>query len=208
MQLSLYDLWLSMGLFAKGIVVVMAIMSLFSWTQAFQKWWQIWRSQQETKKFAPEFSRFLQEEQLDGAIKLAEKQKRSHVAVRGPARHRDGDRECVHRHGGLGRRRLARVGVGRHRRSAHHDGVRAHGGDPGGVAVQLLHDKDRLPLRRDDLYLEGADRLPDQERRVGVRPVDLHEGIPDAEGVTDQWPCQPLAPAPRRPSRRTSTSRR
>ncbi len=41
MQLSLYDLWLSMGLFAKGIVVVMAIMSLFSWTQAFQKWWQI-----------------------------------------------------------------------------------------------------------------------------------------------------------------------
>ena len=80
MQLSLYDLWLSMGLFAKGIVVVMAIMSLFSWTQAFQKWWQIWRSQQETKKFAPEFSRFLQEEQLDGAIKLAEKQKRSHVA--------------------------------------------------------------------------------------------------------------------------------
>jgi len=80
MQLSLYDLWLTMGLFAKGIVVVMAVMSLFSWTQAFQKWWQIWRSQQETKKFAPEFSRFLQEEQLDGAIKLAEKQKRSHVA--------------------------------------------------------------------------------------------------------------------------------
>src|ERR1044072_8110617 len=80
MQLSLYDLWLSMGLFAKSIVVVMAIMSLLSWTQAFQKWWQIWRSQKETTKFAPEFSRFLQEEQLDGAIKLAEKQKRSHVA--------------------------------------------------------------------------------------------------------------------------------
>src|SRR5437870_8411817 len=49
-----YDLWLSMGLFAKGIVVVMAIMSLFSWTQAFQKWWQIWRSQQETKKRSEE----------------------------------------------------------------------------------------------------------------------------------------------------------
>src|SRR6266496_771798 len=80
MQLSLYDLWLSMGPFAKGIVVVMAVMSLLSWTQAFQKWWQIWRSQQETAKFAPEFSRFLKEEQLDGAIKLAEKQKRSHVA--------------------------------------------------------------------------------------------------------------------------------
>jgi biopolymer transport protein ExbB/biopolymer transport protein TolQ len=80
MSLSLYDLWLTMGLFAKGIVVVMAIMSLLSWTQAFQKWWQISRSERETRKFAPEFSRFLQEEQLDGAIKLAEKQKRSHVA--------------------------------------------------------------------------------------------------------------------------------
>jgi len=78
--MSLLDLWLSMGLFAKGIVFVMAVMSLLSWTQAFQKWWQIWKSEQETRKFAPEFSRFLQEEQLDGAIRLAEKQKRSHVA--------------------------------------------------------------------------------------------------------------------------------
>src|SRR5919198_115175 len=80
MSLSLYDLFVSMGPFAKFIVVALAIMSLLSWTQAFQKLWQIWRSQQETAKFAPEFSRFLQEEQLDGAIKLAEKQKKSHVA--------------------------------------------------------------------------------------------------------------------------------
>src|SRR5207302_43545 len=38
------------------------------------------RSERQTRTFAPEFSRFLQEEQLDGAIKLAEKQNRSHVA--------------------------------------------------------------------------------------------------------------------------------
>ena len=80
MSLSLYDLWLSMGAFAKGIVVVMVIMSLLSWTAAFHKWWQLWKGQQETAKFAPEFSRFLKEEQLDGAIKLAERQRRSHVA--------------------------------------------------------------------------------------------------------------------------------
>jgi len=77
---SLYDLFVSMGLFAKGIVVVLAVMSLISWTNAFQKWWQIMKSQQETKKFAPEFSRFIKEEQLDGAIQLADKQKRSHIA--------------------------------------------------------------------------------------------------------------------------------
>jgi biopolymer transport protein ExbB len=77
---SLYDLFLQMGLFAKGVVVVLAIMSLISWTSAFQKLYQIRRSQKETAKFAPEFSRFLKEEQLDAAIALAEKQKRSHVA--------------------------------------------------------------------------------------------------------------------------------
>jgi biopolymer transport protein ExbB/biopolymer transport protein TolQ len=77
---SLYDLFLSMGLFAKGVVIVLAAMSLISWTNAFQKWWQLSKSQKETATFAPEFSRFLKEEHLDNAIKLAEKQKRSHVA--------------------------------------------------------------------------------------------------------------------------------
>src|SRR5207247_1837985 len=79
-SLSLYDLFISMGLFAKSIVIILAAMSIYSWTSAFQKLYQIVRSQGETRRFAPEFSRFLQEEQLDGAIKLAEKQKKSHVA--------------------------------------------------------------------------------------------------------------------------------
>src|SRR6266566_4928971 len=80
MSLSLYDLFVSMGLFAKSIVIILAAMSIYSWTSAFQKLYQIVRSQGETRRFAPEFSRFLQEEQLDGAIKLAEKQKSRHVA--------------------------------------------------------------------------------------------------------------------------------
>src|SRR6266550_4756674 len=81
MSLSLYDLFVSMGLFAKSIVIILAAMSIYSWTSAFQKLYQIVRSQGETRRFAPEFSRFLQEEQLDGALKLAEKQKKSHVAL-------------------------------------------------------------------------------------------------------------------------------
>src|SRR5258707_4853035 len=80
MSLSLYDLFISMGLFAKSIVLILAAMSIFSWTSAFQKLYQILRSQGETRRFAPAFSRFLQEEQLDGAIKLAEEQKKRHVA--------------------------------------------------------------------------------------------------------------------------------
>jgi len=78
--MSYADLWMSMGYFAKGIVVVMLILSLWSWTVAITKWRYLRRSQKQTAKFAPQFSRSLQEEQLDAAIALAEKNKISHVA--------------------------------------------------------------------------------------------------------------------------------
>jgi len=80
MSLSLLDLFVSMGLFAKVIVFILLVMSVLSWANAVQKYLQIHRSEKQTRRFAPEFSRFLQEENLDAAIKLAEKQKQSHVA--------------------------------------------------------------------------------------------------------------------------------
>src|SRR5947199_739794 len=78
--MSYMDLWLSMGKFAKGIVVVMFVMSAWSWAVSISKQIYLRKSQKETRKFAPEFSRYLQEEQLDGAIALAEKNKKSHVS--------------------------------------------------------------------------------------------------------------------------------
>ena len=80
MHLSLLDLWSSAGAFARGIIIVLAFMSVYSLGVAGAKWWRIRKSTKETAKFAPEFARFLQEEQLDAAITLAEKQKVSHVA--------------------------------------------------------------------------------------------------------------------------------
>jgi biopolymer transport protein ExbB/biopolymer transport protein TolQ len=80
MQLSLLDLWNDAGNFARGIILILAIMSILSLTVAGAKWWRFRKSMRETRKFAPEFARFLQEEQLDKAIALAEKQKTSHVA--------------------------------------------------------------------------------------------------------------------------------
>src|SRR3989441_6287235 len=78
--MSYADLWSSMGPFAKGIVVVMFVMPAWSWAVSISKQIYLRKSQKETRKFAPEFSRSLQEEQLDSAIKLAEKSKKSHVA--------------------------------------------------------------------------------------------------------------------------------
>jgi biopolymer transport protein ExbB len=80
MQMSLWGLWVSMGLFAKGIVVLLLSMSMLSLGNAIMKWWRLRKAQRETATFAPEFSRFLQEEQMEGAIALAGKYTHSHVA--------------------------------------------------------------------------------------------------------------------------------
>lgn len=81
MQLSLIELWHSMGLFAKGIVAVLAIMSIYSLTIMVSKWWNLRKAQKETVKFAPEFSQFLEEDNLSEAINLAQSYKKSHVAI-------------------------------------------------------------------------------------------------------------------------------
>lgn len=78
--MSYYDLWMSMHNFARGIVVVMVFLSIWSWEVSIRKWWTLRKAQKETRKFAPAFSRAIQEEQLDQAIMLAEKNKVSHVA--------------------------------------------------------------------------------------------------------------------------------
>src|SRR5438034_10656398 len=81
MEISLLDLFKSMKSFAIGIVVVLMIMSVYSLTIMVQKWWSLRKAQKETIKFAPEFSQFLEEDNLTEAIRLAESYKRSHVAI-------------------------------------------------------------------------------------------------------------------------------
>jgi len=80
MSVSLLDLWSKAGYFAKGIVILLLIMSVFSLTIVVQKLIKIKKSEAATRKFAPQFSRAIQEENLDQAIALAEKNKDSHVA--------------------------------------------------------------------------------------------------------------------------------
>src|SRR5919199_5919284 len=80
MNMSIAALWGQMAWFARGIVIVLAIMSVFSLSIAIQKWWRLKRAQAETRKFAPEFSQFLEEDNLNEAIRLSESYKKSHVA--------------------------------------------------------------------------------------------------------------------------------
>ncbi|HEY9384688.1 MAG TPA: MotA/TolQ/ExbB proton channel family protein [Gemmatimonadales bacterium] len=62
-------------------MIVLLIMSFLSLTIALNKLWQVYKSSKATRKFAPQFSRAIQEEQLDQAITLAEKNQGSHVAM-------------------------------------------------------------------------------------------------------------------------------
>jgi biopolymer transport protein ExbB/TolQ len=80
MHLSLIDLWGQMAWFARGIVIVLAIMSVWTLSISFKKWWDLRSAQGETRKFAPEFSQFLEEDNLTEAANLSERYKKSHVA--------------------------------------------------------------------------------------------------------------------------------
>jgi biopolymer transport protein ExbB/biopolymer transport protein TolQ len=78
--MSIGFIWEHSPPFAKGIWIVLAIMSLWSLSVAFGKWWNLRKAQKETLKFAPEFSQFLEEDNLTEAINLAQSYKKSHVA--------------------------------------------------------------------------------------------------------------------------------
>lgn len=80
MNLSIGYIWEHSPIFAKGIWLILAVMSLWSLTVAFGKWWNMRKAQAETLKFAPEFSQFLEEDNLTEAINLAQTYKKSHVA--------------------------------------------------------------------------------------------------------------------------------
>jgi biopolymer transport protein ExbB/biopolymer transport protein TolQ len=80
MQVNLVELWNDMLWFAKGIVFLLAFMSIWATSITIRNWWNLRKAQRETRKFAPEFSQFLEEDNLVEAIKLAEGYKKSHVA--------------------------------------------------------------------------------------------------------------------------------
>jgi biopolymer transport protein ExbB/biopolymer transport protein TolQ len=80
MNLNLATIWEQTPFFGKFLWVVLAFMSIWSMSVAIGKVWSLRKAQKETIKFAPEFSQFLEEDNLGEAIKLAEGYKKSHVA--------------------------------------------------------------------------------------------------------------------------------
>jgi biopolymer transport protein ExbB/biopolymer transport protein TolQ len=80
MGVDILTLYEHANTFARAIVWIMLFMSFFSLTVALGKLVKIFKSGRATRRFAPQFSRAIQEEQLDQAIALAEKNQGSHLA--------------------------------------------------------------------------------------------------------------------------------
>jgi len=80
MNLDFAEIWAATPAFGKFLWFVLAVMSVWSLSVGMSKVWQLKKAQSETVKFAPEFSQFLEEDNLGEAIKLAESYKKSHVA--------------------------------------------------------------------------------------------------------------------------------
>ncbi len=80
MQMSLIELWASMGWFAKGIAILLILMSVISLSVAVAKLLRFRRMAQATRTFAPQFSAALEAEKIDEALQLTERYASSHVA--------------------------------------------------------------------------------------------------------------------------------
>ena len=80
MNLDFAEIWVKTPFFGKFLWAVLLFMSVWSLSVSIGKWWNLRKAQKETVKFAPEFSQFLEEDNLAEAIKLAEGYKKSHVA--------------------------------------------------------------------------------------------------------------------------------
>src|SRR5688500_8590217 len=80
MNLDFANIWAHTPFFGKFLWAVLLFMSVWSLSVSIGKWWNLRKAQKETIKSAPEFSQFLEADNLGEAIKLAESYKKSHVA--------------------------------------------------------------------------------------------------------------------------------
>jgi biopolymer transport protein ExbB/biopolymer transport protein TolQ len=74
------ELWTNMGLFAKSIVIILFIMSIWSLAVIIDRALYFSAARKQSREFAPKVAGALKEGRLDEAIKVADRSKKSHLA--------------------------------------------------------------------------------------------------------------------------------
>ena len=80
MDMSMMGLWNSMGPMAKGVFILLCILSVYSLAVSVERWMTFQKAKQQSVKFALEVGQLLKQDKLREAIDLAKKYKHSHVA--------------------------------------------------------------------------------------------------------------------------------
>jgi biopolymer transport protein ExbB/TolQ len=74
------DLWHNMGNLAKGVVVILFIMSIWSLAVVIDRALYFSAARKQSREFAPRVAGALKEGKLDEAVKVADRNKKSHLA--------------------------------------------------------------------------------------------------------------------------------
>ena len=74
------ELWGNMGWLARGVVIVLFIMSIWSLAVIIDRWLYFSAARKQSREFAPRVAGALREHKLEEAIKVADRNKKSHLA--------------------------------------------------------------------------------------------------------------------------------
>jgi biopolymer transport protein ExbB/biopolymer transport protein TolQ len=77
---DLRSMWDQMGLIAKAVVVILALMSAWSIGVMIDRWIAFSQARKQSREFAPAVAGCLKEGKIEEAISVAEQNKRSHLA--------------------------------------------------------------------------------------------------------------------------------
>lgn len=80
MKLNLVDMWHAMGWVARGVVFVLAIMSVWSIAVAIEKFTSYRKSRKESLEFLPIVTRCLKQDKLQEAVDSSKKYRNAHLA--------------------------------------------------------------------------------------------------------------------------------
>jgi biopolymer transport protein ExbB/TolQ len=74
------DLWNNMGSLAKGVIIILFIMSIWSLAVIIDRWLYFSAARKQSRDFASGVANALKQGKLDEAIKVAQRNKKSHLA--------------------------------------------------------------------------------------------------------------------------------
>lgn len=79
-SINILELWNSMGGIAKGVVLVLAIMSAYSISVMIERWLTYRQARKQSRLFTPAVAECLKDGKIDQAIALGEQYNKSHLA--------------------------------------------------------------------------------------------------------------------------------